>query len=70
MFFPQTSNTLRCLAAFAIWAVAKKSSKTFASQDDHALGYTPDTAYFALDGMFSQGLLAETPELTLNQLTN
>ena len=40
MFFPQTSNTLRCLAAFAIWAVAKKSSKTFASQDDHAFGYT------------------------------
>lgn len=51
-------------------AMAKESAKSFATQDDHAFGYTPDTAYFTLDGMFRQGLVAEATELTLNHLSH
>lgn len=40
----------------------------FKSQDDQAFGYTPDTAYFTLDGIFRQRLKKEATELTLNHL--
>ena len=51
-------------------AMAKQSMKTFASNADLAFGYTPDTAYFTLDGMFRQGLAKAASELTLNHLEN
>ncbi|MDB4653132.1 hypothetical protein OAE39_02525 [Akkermansiaceae bacterium] len=51
-------------------AMARESAKAFASQDDNAFGYTPDTAYFTLDGIFSQGLIDEATELALNHLSN
>lgn len=50
-------------------AMAKQSMKTFATPVDHSFGYTPDTAYFTLDGMFVQGLDV-APELTINHLEN
>ena len=37
---------------------------------DHSFGYTPDTAYFTLDGMFRQGLKKIASKLTLNHLAN
>ncbi|MGJ8695812.1 MAG: hypothetical protein ACSHYF_05800 [Verrucomicrobiaceae bacterium] len=58
------------LGAWFPLAMAKQSMKTFASQDDHAFGYTPDTAYFTIDGIFSQGLKKEASQLTLNHLEN
>lgn len=51
-------------------AMSKQAMNTFASQDDHAFGYTPDTAYFTLDGLFSQGLKKEASALTLNHLAH
>jgi hypothetical protein len=51
-------------------AMAKESMKTFATNVDHSFGYTPDTAYFTLDGMFCQGLSETASELTLNHLAN
>ena len=51
-------------------AMAKQSMKSFASNVDHSFGYTPDTAYFTLDGMFSQGLGRAAWELTLNHLSH
>lgn len=51
-------------------AMARRSMLDFKSDDDHSFGYTPDTAYFTLDGMFCQGLMEEAAELTLNHLTN
>ncbi|MEN8774614.1 MAG: hypothetical protein ABF379_03815 [Akkermansiaceae bacterium] len=51
-------------------AMSKQSMKAFATDVDHSFGYTPDTAYFTLDGMFSQGLKDEATELTLNHLAN
>jgi hypothetical protein len=50
-------------------AMARRSMDTFRSAVDHSFGYTPDTAYFTLDGMFRQRL-PEAAELTLNHLTN
>jgi len=50
-------------------AMSKQSMKTFATPVDHSFGYTPDTAYFTLDGMFVQGLEV-APELTINHLEN
>jgi len=44
--------------------------KTFSSSADNAFGYTPDTAYFTLDGIFRQGLAKHASELTLNHLEN
>ncbi len=44
--------------------------ETFASQDDDAFGYTPDTAYFTLSGMFRQRLGDPAWRLTLNHLEN
>ena len=51
-------------------AMAKQSMKQFTSPDDLAFGYTPDTAYFTLDGMFKQGFPKIASELTLNHLEN
>ena len=51
-------------------AMAKRSMKTFTSPTDHSFGYTPDTAYFTLDGMFRQGFAKTASELTLNHLEN
>ncbi|MGB0328200.1 MAG: glycosyl hydrolase family 65 protein [Akkermansiaceae bacterium] len=51
-------------------AMAKQSMEKFKTDVDHSFGYTPDTAYFTLDGMFRQGLLEVASELTLNHLVN
>ncbi|TWU38569.1 hypothetical protein [Novipirellula artificiosorum] len=51
-------------------AMSRQSMKTFASDVDHAFGYTPDTAYFTLDGMFRQRLGDPAWRLTLNHLQN
>jgi hypothetical protein len=51
-------------------AMSKQSMKTFHTKVDHCFGYTPDTAYFTLDGMFRQGLVEEAAELTLNHIVN
>lgn len=58
------------LGAFFPLAMSKKSMKKFSSGADLAFGYTPDTAYFTLDGMFRQGLAKTASELTLNHLEN
>ena len=49
-------------------AMSLQSMKDFNSGVDHSFGYTPDTAYFTLDGLFRQGLCEEASELTLNHL--
>lgn len=49
-------------------AMAKQSMETFKTQVDHAFGYTPDTAYFTLDGMFRQRLADVASRLTLNHI--
>ena len=49
-------------------AMAKKAMSVFSSADDHSFGYTPDTAYFTLDGMFRQGFPKIASDLTLNHL--
>lgn len=51
-------------------AMARKSMKDFASPVDLVFGYTPDTAYFTLDGMFRQDFPGIASELTLNHLAN
>ena len=51
-------------------AMAKQSMKIFNTPVDHSFGYTPDTAYFTLDGMFQQGLSAMASKLTLNHLSH
>lgn len=51
-------------------AMAKESMKTFKTKVDHAFGYTPDTAYFTLDGIFNQGLAKVASQLTRNHLLN
>jgi len=51
-------------------AMAKQSMRIFKTDVDHSFGYTPDTAYFTLDGLFRQGLGSEAAELTLNHLRN
>jgi hypothetical protein len=50
-------------------AMTKLAMKTFNTPVDHSFGYTPDTAYFTLDGMFRQRV-KEAPGLTLNHLAN
>ena len=44
--------------------------KIFNTKVDHSFGYTPDTAYFTLDGLFRQGLAEEAARLTLNHIEN
>ncbi|MDA7881393.1 hypothetical protein N9A94_03735 [Akkermansiaceae bacterium] len=51
-------------------AMAKQSMESFNTDVDHSFGYTPDTAYFTLDGIFCQGLKEEATTLTLNHLAN
>ena len=51
-------------------AMAKKSMSFFNSADDQSFGYTPDTAYFTLDGIFRQGFPRIASDLTLNHLKN
>ncbi len=56
--------------AFFPLAMARQSMRTFKTDVDHSFGYTPDTAYFTLDGLFRQGLVDEATELTLNHIGN
>jgi hypothetical protein len=51
-------------------AMSKIAMKAFKKPVDYSFGYTPDTAYFTLDGMFRQRLVKEASELTLNHLEN
>lgn len=51
-------------------AMSKQAMKKFKTPVDHSFGYTPDTAYFTLDGMFRQGLGKVASRLTLNHLAN
>ncbi|MEM7317002.1 MAG: hypothetical protein AAF497_28045, partial [Planctomycetota bacterium] len=49
-------------------AMSRQSMKTFASPSDQSFGYTPDTAYFMLSGMFRQRMGDSAWRLTLNHL--
>ena len=51
-------------------AMSRQSMSKFATKVDHSFGYTPDTAYFTLDGMFQQGLGQEAAALALNHIEN
>ena len=51
-------------------AMSKQSMNAFKTDVDHSFGYTPDTAYFTLDGMFRQRLVEDATKLTLNHLAN
>ena len=51
-------------------AMSRQAMNTFATDVDHSFGYTPDTAYFTLDGMFRQRLGDPAWRLTLNHLEN
>lgn len=51
-------------------AMSKQSMDMFATNVDHSFGYTPDTAYFTLDGMFQQRLGNPAWRLTLNHLSH
>jgi hypothetical protein len=51
-------------------AMSRQAMKTFATKVDHSFGYTPDTAYFTLSGMFAQRLGDPAWRLTLNHLEN
>ena len=51
-------------------AMSKESMEKFRTPVDHSFGYTPDTAYFTLDGMFRQRLLPAASDLTLNHIEN
>jgi len=51
-------------------AMSSQTMDTFATDVDHSFGYTPDTAYFTLDGMFRQRLGDPAWRLTLNHLEN
>ncbi len=51
-------------------AMSRQSMKKFATDVDHSFGYTPDTAYFTLDGMFRHRLGDSAWRLTLNHLEN
>lgn len=56
--------------AFFPLAMAKESMTKFNSPADLDFGYTPDTAYFTLDGMFRQDMREFASQLTLNHLEN
>ena len=49
-------------------AMSKFAMKKFATSVDHTFGYTPDTAYFTLIGMFGKQLGDPAWKLTLNHL--
>jgi len=58
------------MGAFFPLAMSKQAMRKFQTPVDHSFGYTPDTAYFTLDGMFQQGLGEVASKLTLNHLAN
>lgn len=62
-FFPSDSRPFPL-------AMARQSMKKFRSQADTAFGYTPDTAYLTLSGMYRQRLAEPGCRLTLNHLEN
>lgn len=49
-------------------AMSRHAMRTFATDVDHSFGYTPDTAYFTLSGMFAHRLGDPAWKLTLNHL--
>ena len=51
-------------------AMSRQAMQTFATSVDQSFGYTPDTAYFTLSGMFRQRLGDPAWRLTLNHLEN
>ena len=51
-------------------AMSKLSMKKFKTPVDHSFGYTPDTAYFTLDGIFKQQLYETATNLTVNHIIN
>ena len=51
-------------------AMSRQAMRTFATKVDDSFGYTPDTAYFTLSGMFRQRLGDPAWRLTLNHLEN
>lgn len=51
-------------------AMSRQAMKAFATDVDHSFGYTPDTAYFTLSGMFRGRLGDPAWRLTLNHLEN
>lgn len=51
-------------------AMSRQAMNRFASNVDHSFGYTPDTAYFVLSGMFHQRLGDPAWKLALNHLEN
>ncbi|MGC6441096.1 MAG: hypothetical protein ACON4H_00435 [Rubripirellula sp.] len=51
-------------------AMSRKSMAEFASSVDHSFGYTPDTAYFTLSGMFEQRMGVIAQDLAMNHLSN
>lgn len=51
-------------------AMSHQAMETFAANADRSFGYTPDTAYFTLSGMFRQRLGDPAWRLTLNHLEN
>ena len=51
-------------------AMSRQAMATFATNVDHSFGYTPDTAYFTLSGMFRQRIADPAWRLTLNHLEN
>ncbi|MEO0415392.1 MAG: hypothetical protein AAF226_10630, partial [Verrucomicrobiota bacterium] len=51
-------------------AMSLQTQKIYTSQDDLAFGYTPDTAYFTLDGVFVQDIRDVASRLTVNHLEN
>jgi hypothetical protein len=50
-------------------AMSRQAMKTFATDVDHSFGYTPDTAYFTLSGMFRHRLGDSAWRLALNHLS-
>ena len=50
--------------------MSKQSMEKFKTPVDHSFGYTPDTAYFTLDGMFKQQLYETATNLTVNHIIN
>ncbi|MDG2220476.1 MAG: hypothetical protein P8L85_03800 [Rubripirellula sp.] len=51
-------------------AMSRQAMNQFASKVDHSFGYTPDTAYFVLSGLFRQRLGDPAWQLALNHLEN
>ena len=51
-------------------AMSRQAMRRFTSKPDQAFGYTPDTAYFTLSGMFRQRLGDPAWKLAVNHLEN